>query len=166
MPPLNKFDEFEACMQIYGEKAKYCYVKTAIKPDPSSELSNFIIKFSSRKKQHFRHDKLTRGVCVDACKELLLKLNTSDDDYYVSEFKMDYEVIKSLWLVTQISSMSCFYFSDQFRFHRFSQRHRVSSKVQPNHQPVYQRWAQGILWTWRIQFHWILHAARKNRKHW
>lgn len=93
MPPLNKFDEFDACLQVYGDKARFCYVRTAIKPDPSSKLYNFIAKFSSRKKQHFRHDKLTRGVCINTCKEFLAELGSSAEEYYVPEFELDYQVM-------------------------------------------------------------------------
>lgn len=92
MPELNKFDDYESCLETYREEAKYCYVKTAIQPDASSELYKFIMEFSSLKKQHFRHDKLTRGVCINTCLDLIRELGASADDFYVSEFKLDYKV--------------------------------------------------------------------------
>lgn len=91
---MNKFDDFDACMQVYEEKARYCYVRTAIKPDLSSQLYNYIAEFSSMQKQHFRHDKLTRGICLNTCRELLDKAAAAGENYYVDEFKLDYAVRK------------------------------------------------------------------------
>lgn len=96
MPPLNKFDDYDACMEVHQEKAKYCYVRTAIKPDLSSELYNFISEFSSKKKQHFRHDKLTRGICVNSCQKMLDNLEAlaagEADSFYLPPFELDYKV--------------------------------------------------------------------------
>lgn len=99
MPPLNKFEDFDACLQVYGDDAKFCYVRTAIKPNPSSQLYEFMIKFSSNQKQHFRHDKLTRGVCINTCQELLAVLGSSGDEFFVPEFKLDYQVMTKLLLL-------------------------------------------------------------------
>lgn len=96
MPELNKFEDYESCLETYESEARYCYVRTAIKPDTSSELYNFIKSFSDKKKQHFRHDKLTRGVCINTCKNLISELGTSADDFYLPEFKLDYKVRKAL----------------------------------------------------------------------
>lgn len=97
MPLLNKFDDFDACMQVYAAEAKYCYVKTAIKPDPSSDLYNYIVEYSSFQKQHFRHDKLARGICINTCEELLDQMNiTQSDEYFVPPFELDYKVLKRL----------------------------------------------------------------------
>lgn len=102
MPILNKLDNYDECMQVYNEKAKYCLVRTAIKPDPSSELYNFIVEFSSRKKQHFRHDKLLRGVCLNNCQKLLSELDSlksgESDSFYVPPFNLDYDVCNTLML--------------------------------------------------------------------
>lgn len=92
MPQLNKFDDFDACMGTFGDNAKYCYVRTALKPDPSSELYNFIAEFSNMKKQHFRHDKLTRGVCINSCQILINALRSSAADYFIAPFKLNYTV--------------------------------------------------------------------------
>lgn len=94
MPPLNKFDDFESCMRSYKDEARYCYVRAAIKPDPTSDIYNYIEQFSSLKKQHFRHDKLTRGICINTCVELVKEMSSFADEYYVSEFELDYKVIK------------------------------------------------------------------------
>lgn len=120
MPTLNKFDNYDACIDVYKEKARYCIVRTAIKPDSSSNLYNFIIEFSSRKKQHFRHgkrfetlnlrkdvadhfrsvaslsDKLLRGVCLNTCQKLLTQLDELQSGeaakFYVPPFDLDYNV--------------------------------------------------------------------------
>lgn len=77
-------------------QAKYCYIRTALKPDYTSELYNFIDEFSSRKKVHFRHDKLTRGVCINTCQQLIAEMGSAADDYFVPEFELDYKVKKKL----------------------------------------------------------------------
>ncbi|CRK96295.1 CLUMA_CG009715, isoform A [Clunio marinus] len=92
MPLLNKFDDYEGCMKVYNDKAKYCYVRTALKPDPSSKLYNFIWEFSNRKKQHFRHDKLTRGICVNRCMEAIKELGSEAEEFFVENFKLDYKI--------------------------------------------------------------------------
>lgn len=96
MPPLNRFDDYEACMRVFKDEAKYCYVRTAIKPNSSSELYNFIWEFSNMKKQHFRHDKLSRGICINKCKELIEALGISAEEFYVPEFNLDYAV-SDIW---------------------------------------------------------------------
>lgn len=82
MPRLNLLDDYDECIEIYRDEAKYCYVKSIIKsPDYQSKVYNFIQKFSSNKKQHFRHDLLTRGVCLNKCEKLISALNNSINLY-------------------------------------------------------------------------------------
>jgi hypothetical protein len=68
-------------------------VRTALKPD-DSELYKFIVEFSSKKKVHFRHDKLTRGICINTCKKLLDEMGPAADQFFVPEFELDYKVKK------------------------------------------------------------------------
>ena len=87
MPRLNELDDYDECMGVYQEKAKYCYVKSIIKPpDYSSELYNFIVEFSSRSKQHYRHDKLARGICVNKCENLVKSMKDSVENFYQRPF--------------------------------------------------------------------------------
>lgn len=87
MPRLNELDNYDECMGVFRESAKYCYVKSIIKPpDYSSDLYNFIVEFSSRTKQHYRHDKLARGICVNKCVKLLESLNDTAESYYEPPF--------------------------------------------------------------------------------
>jgi hypothetical protein len=95
MPALNKFEDYDSCLETYQDKARYCYVKTAIKPD-SSELYTFIKEFSDKKKMHFRHDKLARGVCINSCQELIDGLGSDAEKYFVPYFELDYEVAKPI----------------------------------------------------------------------
>ena len=95
MPELNKFENYDACMGTFGREAKFCYVKTALKPDKSSKLFNFIEEFSSNKKQHFRHDKLARGICINTCRKIIDDLGQpAAEKYFVEKFDFDYEVMK------------------------------------------------------------------------
>jgi hypothetical protein len=109
MPALNKFEDYDSCMGTYKDDARYCFVRTAIKPD-SSELYGFIKEFSDNKKQHFRHDKLSRGVCVNACKELIDGLGSEAEKYFVPFFGLDYKVRTQNLSRTTI--ISCFMFPD------------------------------------------------------
>jgi hypothetical protein len=54
------------------------------------------VEFSSKKKVHFRHDKLTRGICVNTCKKLIAEMGLAADDFFVPEFELDYKVKKKL----------------------------------------------------------------------
>lgn len=89
MPNLNKFESYNECLGTYYEEAKFCFVKTYIKPDETSVLYNYIRNFSSMGKQHFRHDKLFRGICINKCKEIIDKMGNHSDKYFVPEFPLD-----------------------------------------------------------------------------
>lgn len=65
MPKVYGFDDYDQCMGIHKDKTLYCVVNTYVKPDAESELYGFIRYFSSNKKQHFRLDKLQRGLCMN-----------------------------------------------------------------------------------------------------
>lgn len=82
MPHLNEFDDYDECMDVYKTEAKYCYVKSIIKPDYESALYLNIAEFSSKKKQHFRHDKLSRGICLNKCMKFIEELGQSSAEYY------------------------------------------------------------------------------------
>lgn len=90
MPDLFQFDDYQKCMAEAsdGITPAYCIVNTFIKPDRSSQLYNLINNFSSKEKQHFRHDKLQRGICVKSCLKLIEEL-TTDDYFNIDEFPMD-----------------------------------------------------------------------------
>jgi len=87
MPQLNEFDDYEECMDVYQKEGKYCFVKSVIKPDTNSQTYSFIREFSSRKKQHFRHDRLTRGICLNKCMELIESLDIEAAYHYEADFQ-------------------------------------------------------------------------------
>lgn len=89
---LYRFDDYEKCFGLYEPAALYCVVNSFIKPDTKSHLYNLIDKFSSNRKQHLRHDKLQRGICINSCMELVQKLGRDADKYFVEEFPMDSKV--------------------------------------------------------------------------
>lgn len=93
MPELNRFSDYDECMAVFEKEAKYCFVKTAIKPDETSELYRFIRDFSNKKKQHFRHDKLNRGVCLNSCRKIISDIGLESDKYFVPKFSLNYSVI-------------------------------------------------------------------------
>ncbi|CAO1307095.1 unnamed protein product [Diamesa hyperborea] len=109
MPSLYKFESYDKCLGTYYEEAKFCYVKTYIKPDDTSELYNYIRNFSSMGKQHFRHDKLVRGICMNSCKEIIDQTENSSDKYFVPEFPMDTRVLNKCydWLDISFIVLVC-----------------------------------------------------------
>lgn len=92
MPDVYKFDDFDNCLGLYGSEATYCVASSFIKPDNNSELYKAIESFSSKTKQHLRHDKLQRGICLNSCKDLLQKLGNGSQKYFVDEFVMNSKV--------------------------------------------------------------------------
>lgn len=90
MPELFQFDDYQKCMDLSTDSIApaYCIVNTLIKPDESSELSRLIKEFSKREKQHFRHDKLQRGICLENCLRLVERLNDVES-FYVEKFPSD-----------------------------------------------------------------------------
>lgn len=102
MPRINELDDYDECLGVYGDSAKYCYVKSIIKPpDYSSDLYKFIMEFSWNEKQHYRHDKLARGICLNKCLKLIESLEDTADKFYEASFgkidgKVRYKKISSL----------------------------------------------------------------------
>lgn len=95
MPKLNKFDDYDECMVTYGDEAKYCYVKSIIKPpNYQSSIYEFIRKFSSHVKQHYRHDKLTRGICLNKCAELISSMNETTSHSHYEPSLDDNEMVR------------------------------------------------------------------------
>ncbi|XP_053686964.1 nose resistant to fluoxetine protein 6-like [Sabethes cyaneus] len=96
MPKLSELDDFDQCMQEapIGRIATYCLVRVAIKPDNKSDLWRTIEDFSSDRKRHFDHRHLTRGVCVEHCKQLIQGLsNDSRKALRVQKFDIDFPYI-------------------------------------------------------------------------
>lgn len=91
MPAIYRFDDYELCMGINDKNAIYCIVNTYIQPDYNSALYMSILEFSRNKKQHFRHDKLTRGLCMNICQRNL-KRSAKAEKYFVEKFTMDSKV--------------------------------------------------------------------------
>lgn len=91
MPDLFQFDDFEKCSALSDINApvKYCVVRTFIKPDKASQLYKFIHEFSEKEKQHFRHDKLDRGICMTNCEKLVEDLGDEAENYFIESFPMD-----------------------------------------------------------------------------
>lgn len=106
MPMLYNFDDYEQCMGLFEDEALYCVVNSYIKPDDTSNLYNYMMEFSSNGKQHFRHDKLQRGLCTNTCMKLIDNLRANSEKYYVDEFPLNTKVttisiiFKDLHLVT------------------------------------------------------------------
>lgn len=87
MPLMSLYDPYNPCMfSTTTNRSMYCIAKTKIKPDTSNAVWNYIKvrqiwsvktsdshffieiqEFSDVKMVHFRHDVLTRGVCIETC---------------------------------------------------------------------------------------------------
>lgn len=68
MPELYKFDDFEKCFSLFGDKTLYCVAKAHIVPDESSEVLKIMREQFSDPKYFFKHDNLLRGVCLNECR--------------------------------------------------------------------------------------------------
>lgn len=102
MPNLYEFDDYEKCLR--GEnsaKDLYCVVNSYIKPDNGSDLYNLIANFSSNRKQHLRHDKLQRGLCLSTCKKLVESLGNKSQSYFVEKFPMDSKVRYNRYIINR-----------------------------------------------------------------
>ncbi|KAL7030734.1 hypothetical protein ACKWTF_006765 [Chironomus riparius] len=75
MPNMYKYDDYNECLGIFNDEAVYCIANVKIQHNSSSELNNFIVEYSSNHKQHYRHDKLKRGLCVNYCLKLIGNLS-------------------------------------------------------------------------------------------
>lgn len=98
MPKLYQFDDFDKCLATFNAEALYCVANSFIKPDSGSELYRLIKDYSEDKKQHLRHDKLQRGLCISSCEEAVRKLGNDSEKYYVEQFPMDSKVSESRFL--------------------------------------------------------------------
>lgn len=68
MPPLVYFDDYKDCLLEFGEAATYCLTHIYIKPDRSSELWRYLSLFYVNNTNHYRHDVLKRGICLNRCR--------------------------------------------------------------------------------------------------
>ena len=131
MPKLFHYDDYDQCLGLYDNEAFYCVVNTFIKPDEKSELSKFITEFSSNKKQHFRHDKLQRGLCLNGCKDVIDKMGKGSEKYLVEKFPFDSKVrIFNEWKNEKVNWLN---FSVEFRLRALLQC----------------RWSSREVWRWR-----------------
>jgi len=91
LPDLYHFGDYQKCIGSSTDSSSpaYCIVNSFIKPDNESELYNHIREFSKRTKQHYRHDKLERGICLADCAKLVEELGDEAGDYFVESFPMD-----------------------------------------------------------------------------
>ena len=96
MPNLYRFDDYEKCFDVFQEKALYCVVNSYIKPDLSSDLYKLIDAFSSNQKQHLRHDKLQRGLCINICDQKVQRLGNESTKYLIENFPKDSNVSKKI----------------------------------------------------------------------
>ena len=91
MPDLHQIDNYEKCFGLKNDselnEALYCLVNTQLKSDNNSELYSYIHEFSMNKKQHFRHDKLQRGICVNKCKMMVEALGGETEEYSVDDLE-------------------------------------------------------------------------------
>lgn len=92
MPKVYKFDDIDNCFGSFGAQAVYCITSSFIKPDYRSELYKAIDSFSINTKQHLRHDKLQRGVCLNICQDLMQKFVHDSQKYLVDVLPMDSKV--------------------------------------------------------------------------
>lgn len=95
MPKLYRFDDYEQCMGIYENEALYCVVNSYIKPDSNSEIYKIVEEFSSNRKQHLRHNKLQRGLCVNSCKKIVENSQNQGRKYFVGKIPMDSKASES-----------------------------------------------------------------------
>ena len=90
MPDMFVFDDFDKCMAESDHlSSSYCVVNSYLKPDQSSKLYNYIHEFSKKEKQHFRHDKLQRGICVKDCLNFVKHLGNESEQFFSESFPMD-----------------------------------------------------------------------------
>lgn len=100
MPLLSSYDPYDQCMySSTTNRSIYCVAKTKIRPDPTNAVWNYtkvrdfftntvlvtftsfeFQEFSDVKMLHFRHDVLTRGVCIETCLKKLSKGVSPDFD--------------------------------------------------------------------------------------
>ncbi|XP_055708626.1 nose resistant to fluoxetine protein 6-like isoform X1 [Phlebotomus papatasi] len=98
MPKLYLMDDYDRCLDEYNAST-YCIASSIIKPNATSALWEYIEKFSSNKKKHFRHDRLQRGICINLCQELMDHFDPEEQmSYFQEEFPTDNEV----WLDPRI----------------------------------------------------------------
>lgn len=82
MPSLYNYDDYDGCSALFDDPV-YCIIDIQIKPELTSDLYNYITKFSNNYKQHFRHDKLERGLCINLCKQHVEKLESESFEYQI-----------------------------------------------------------------------------------
>lgn len=70
MPPLYKMDNYDRCFLETNSNPTYCLIRADMIPDKTSDLWKQIDDFSLSL-GHFQHDKMTFGICVSTCQEMV-----------------------------------------------------------------------------------------------
>ncbi|XP_058832018.1 O-acyltransferase like protein-like [Topomyia yanbarensis] len=103
MPVLHQYDSFESCMRS-KPLARFCVVKTVVKPNNQSEIWRIIEKYSKYSYQ-YRHSVLTRGVCVESCEKLVSEMSVAQRElYYQKKFDVNFKYITNDWLLPSIEA--------------------------------------------------------------
>lgn len=92
-PVLNRYDNYHDCIGRNPDGV-YCIVDTMIKPDSDSKLYSDIVEYNKDYKKHYRHDMLTRGICIDDCQKTVDELGDRSEKYYIEEFPRNVTVSK------------------------------------------------------------------------
>ncbi|KPJ09500.1 Nose resistant to fluoxetine protein 6 [Papilio machaon] len=102
MPPMFRLDPYAPCVHEPG--GVYCAVEFTLVADEDNPLLTMIQEYSARRKMHFNHSRLHRGICVtNTCKDYLSQ-NTSADLRLVLEGCLNDTLWKEYKLKSKISS--------------------------------------------------------------
>lgn len=135
MPELNLYSDYRTCASTYNTQFKYCVAHVYIKPNQSSELWKEIEDFSSYTYQHYRHDVLMRGVCMNDCKNIIRGLEESQKIELKSvgfEIKQPYpnkigqEIPELNWTQDDLDMINICNNVDLHRFYNLSSMSRIS----------------------------------------
>lgn len=89
MPELNVYRDYKSCVTTHKERFKYCVTHVYIQPNQSSELWRSIEEFSSYTYQHYRHDVLKRGICMNDCSKTVENLQAGQKEKFG---RIDFEI--------------------------------------------------------------------------
>ncbi|XP_055608978.1 O-acyltransferase like protein-like [Uranotaenia lowii] len=112
MPALYQYESIEDCLrparkpsdpiQSGAPQRLFCVVKSVVKPDERSQKWRLIQQYSRHAFQ-YHHDVLTRGICLDRCKEEIEMLTSKQQQLYLQpKFNISHRYIINDWLLPNI----------------------------------------------------------------
>lgn len=87
--PLHRHDSFFDCLTQFDQDGVYCVAQAYIKPANQTQAWIDIVEHSKAVENHFRHDRISRAICIRSCESRLQLVDAVEDIPLTPKFDID-----------------------------------------------------------------------------